>query len=210
MKMTESGYKTGKSNSKRFLEFDAILPLSDSNGTINIYYITDKKELILHELIEPEKKSEIKPFRYSNFFESIIFYIQHPGRSVLKEKDDWQKIRIEIPSYAGRLKIEFKSNNKENNYLFIGSPAIYSKIDNKRNDHVNVVYLLFDLFSKEHIDLYEYYNEFTSMSYEDAIKELGERKIITPAMISFLSLISILHSRQRFAAQVCLSLVFSW
>ncbi|MBN2038831.1 MAG: sulfatase-like hydrolase/transferase [Spirochaetes bacterium] len=175
-------YNIGKATGKRFLEFDTILPLSDTNGTVNIYYISDKKELLLHELIEPEIKPEIKPFRYSNVFDSLVFYFRHPGRSVLKDKDDWKKIRVEIPSYAGRLKIEFKSKDKKNNYLFLGSPAVYSTIDNKRNEHVNIVYIIFDLFSKQHVDLYEFYNEFSTMPYEDAVKKIGKRKIITPAI----------------------------
>ncbi|MFH0975430.1 MAG: sulfatase-like hydrolase/transferase [Spirochaetota bacterium] len=173
---------------KRFLELDAVLPeleaKDSAGGFINIYYISDNRKILLKKDISPERKPDIKPFRYSSVLSSISFYLQHPGRSVLTDNTGWEKIRIDLPSTAGTLEIEFKSAGKASakQYLFIGSPAVYSVNPGKRDGHVNIVYLIFDTLSKSHIDLYEHYNTFKKKKLAEAYSELGNRRIITPVI----------------------------
>ncbi len=108
---------------------------------------------------------------------------------MLVEDTGWEKIRVPVPSSAGTLEIKFITEprlnsqaDKDHDYLFIGSPALYAVKDNRRNKHVNVVYLLFDLLARDHIDLYKYYNEFSTMRFEDAVNKIGKRRIITPVI----------------------------
>ncbi|MBN2403460.1 MAG: sulfatase-like hydrolase/transferase [Spirochaetes bacterium] len=179
--------RIGKSSSNaRFVEFDAVFPGfgETHEGTVNVYFTSHNRRTLLSKRIQRENKPDIRPFRYSNILSSISFYLKHPGRSVLTDKAGWEKMRVDLPSGHGVLEIEFKSDGiqSENNYLFLGSPAVYSVHTDKRNDHVNIVYLIFDTFAKNHIDLYEYYDIFSKMTPYEAYKKLGSRKIITPAI----------------------------
>lgn len=173
---------SGTPGEGRFLEFYAAIPnihFTDPECEINIYYTADSRKKILFENIKPEVKSSIEPFRFSNVIKSIMFYLQHPGRTVLPDSAGWTKINTKIPNNTGKLEIEFKSSsNKE--FLFIGSPRIYKIFKRKRNRHLNVIYLIFDTLAKEHIDLYEYYDTFSKMPYDKAQNLLGARKIVSP------------------------------
>jgi hypothetical protein len=177
----------GSSARSRFVEFNAVMPgFADSTeGTINIYYISGSRKTLLKKNIRREIKPDIKPFRYSNIFATVSFYLQHPARSVLPAEAGWEKIRTDLPTGPGTLEIEYMAAGgpkSDRNYLFIGSPAVYSVHDNKRNGHINIVYLIFDTFSKSQIDLYEYYDIFSSMPLKEAYEKLGKRRIVTPAI----------------------------
>lgn len=171
---------------RRFIEFDMVFPKfirsSNGRGILNIYFTEKKRRLILKREIEREEKPDIKPFRYSNPISSIIFYLKHPGRSVLTDYVGWEKIKHELPCCAGMLEIEFIVKNGKRDYLFLGTPRVYAVKEKRRNDHINIVYLIFDTLSKYHIDLYEYYDIFSGKSFDDALKVLGERRITTPVI----------------------------
>ncbi|MCU0821878.1 MAG: sulfatase-like hydrolase/transferase [Spirochaetes bacterium] len=173
---------------RRFLEINSVLPVlsPDENtpGTVRVYFTQKERELIFEKRINREKKPDIKPFRYSDFFSSVSFYIKNPGRSVLTDYTGWENAKINLPSGAGRLEIEFTCDGKKS-CLFIGSPAVYEVKDRKRDEHVNIVYLVFDTLSKSHIDLYEYYTEFKDKKAEEVIAKLGGRKTLTPAIDRF-------------------------
>ena len=175
-----------KKAKSRFVEFDAAFAgMGESpDGVVNIYYVSGSRRILLSKKILREKKPDIKPFRYSSVLSSISFYLRHPGRSVLTNYTGWEKIRVKLPLTQGKLEIEFKANNTKtsNNYLFLGSPAVYAVYDNKRNDHVNIVYLIFDTLSKSHIDLYEDCETFEKHDLSEAYKMLGKRRIKTPAI----------------------------
>ena len=180
-------FALGKNGAKsRFVEFDAVFAgMGNSvDGVINIYYVSGSRKTLLSKKILREKKPDIKPFRYSSVLSSISFYLKHPGRSVLTDYTGWEKIRAELPLTQGKLEIEFKADNADtvNNYLFIGSPSVYAVRENKRNDHVNIVYLIFDTLSKSHIDLYEDYETFENNELSEAYRLLGKRRLKTPAI----------------------------
>lgn len=202
-----------KNRGKRFLEFDAAFPAlhgeTGKSGTIRVYYTNVKRRLIYKKNIDREKKPDIKPFRYSSIFSSLFFYLKHPGRSVLTDYTGWEKIRMELPREAGRLEIEFESGG-EKDFLFIGSPAVYSVKDKKRDDHVNVVYLIFDTLAKEHIDLYEYYDEFMNSPPEEVMRKFGERKILTPAINRFARRICLLENMNSAGQTTRPSIVALW
>jgi arylsulfatase A-like enzyme len=180
-------YNIGSSNAKvRFVEFDAVFAgFGDAaDGTVSVYFTSNNRKTLLKKNIRCERKPDIKPFRYSNIFSTISFYIKHPARSVLTDNAGWENIRVDLPHGPGNLEIEFTTNGSktENNYLFVGSPAVFAVHDKKRNDHVNIVYLIFDTLAKSYIDLYEDYDIFSKMTFNDACAKLGKRKIITPAI----------------------------
>ncbi len=177
---------SGSDAKGRFIELDAVMPgfSEAADGAINIYFRAGNRRTLLKKNIRREIKPDIRPFRYSNVFSAISFYLKHPARSVLPSDAGWEKIRTDLPKDKGTLEIEFTAGNQKTNknYLFIGSPAIYSVRDNKRNEHINIVYLIFDTFSKSHIDLYEYYDIFGKMPPDKAYAALGKRRIITPSI----------------------------
>ena len=173
----------------RFFKFDAVLPQFTDNhiqqGTLRIYFTnfnTKQTKKLFEKKIEREKKPDIEPFRYSDVLSSIVFYLQHPGRSVLLDNAEWQNFTIDIPEEPGRLDIEFASDSEDKDYLFLGTPVVYTVKDKIRDNHINIVYLIFDTLAKNHIDLYEYYDEFKQSSFEEATRIIGQRKIITPVI----------------------------
>lgn len=176
-------YRLGRGKN-RFLEFSAVFPGLDAasagNGLLKIYY-NDK--LLLEKTIGREKKPDIQPFRYSDVLSSVVFYVKHPGRSVLPDNTGWEKIRVDLPPRAGKLEIAFQADGS-NDYVFLGSPAVLTVKKNRRDEHVNIIYLIFDTFSKSHIDLYEYYDIFRKNAFNTDIAGniLGSRRIMTPVI----------------------------
>jgi hypothetical protein len=190
-------FSIGSSSAKgRYIEFDAVSPgFSDApEGTITVYFTSNSRKILLSKNILREKKPEIKPFRYSNVLSSILIFLKYPGRSVLPDNAGWEKIRADLPAGSGRLEIEFKASGHGKNYLFIGSPAVYSIQDKKRNDHINIVYLIFDTLAKSHIDLYEDYDSFKKNNLSDAYAKLGKRWIKTPSINKYKDRICLLEN----------------
>ncbi|MDY6932975.1 MAG: sulfatase-like hydrolase/transferase [Spirochaetota bacterium] len=179
-------YALGKTRGKaRFIEFDAVFPtLADSytgDGILRLFFADRKrKRLLLEKKIMRERKPDILPFRYSNPISSIFFYLRHRGRSVLTDYVGWERIKQEIPGSEGKLEIEITVEGGDRNYLFLGSPRILTLCEKKRDDHLNIVYLIFDTLSKYHIDLYEYYDVFEKNNLDEAFIKLGPRRVVTP------------------------------
>ncbi len=175
---------TGK---KRFLEFDYTWPLfkgtPTSQGSLLIEYIVSgQKKTLYSQSLRRELKPEIKPFRYSNPFSSLFFYLRHPRDKVLKEYTGWEKVKISLPLEPGELRITFLSDSKDNSFLFLGSPRIYRVLKHKRDQHINILYLLCDTLARYQIDLYEKYDIFSREKLEDAFRKIGKRDLITPAL----------------------------
>ncbi len=170
--------------SGRFLELDAAFPSLDGaggEGTITITHAGASSTVLLRKTISREVKPAIRPFRYSSVLSSIWFYLRHPGRSVLPEYTGWERLRVPVPAGAGRLVLEFEAPG-ERPYLFIGSPRVVSRGTSPRSGHLNIAYIIFDCFAKNHIDLYEYPGLFAAHSPEEAVKRIGTRNTITPSL----------------------------
>jgi len=200
-------YKLDKNNSsKRFLEFDLVFPdldpeISNHQGVLEInYYSKDNRsqllfKKILDKTIKPAQKPNIPIFRYSNPLDAILFYLKHPGRSVLRENTGWETIRVNLPpKVSATLEIKFHSNGQNKDFLFLGSPHIYKTKPKKRNKHLNIIYLIFDCLSKNHLDLYEYQNLFEQKSLKSIQKKLGERKLLTPSLNQYYNRICLFNN----------------
>ncbi|MCL1834232.1 MAG: sulfatase-like hydrolase/transferase [Leptospirales bacterium] len=178
------------STQKRFIELDAVLPNLDKSvsdhAEFSIKYTFSNGETItlVNEAIKKEVKPKIEAFRYSSVLSSIWFYLKNPVSSVLTDDTGWKKIKADIPSKKGILTIDFKTENN-NNYLFLGTPRIYSVKENKKNNHYNIVYIIFDVLGQPHIDLYEYYDEFVKNGFDNAIYDIGEKNILTKEIDSY-------------------------
>ncbi len=179
------------SERKRFVELDAVFPdldASDSKeGEFSIYYRQSNGEQInlVTEKIRKEIKPDIQPFRFSNVLSSVWFYLNHPGRSVITEDTGWKKIKADIPQVKGTLVLEFKTAETGKNYLFAGTPRIYSVKEDDRNRHYNMVYIIFDILGQPHLDLYEYYDEFKKNGFDNAVYNIGKNNIITENIDSY-------------------------
>lgn len=174
-------YRVGSAgNASRFLSMDAVFPqLAKSSGE-GVIRVTFGVQVLLNKKISREVKPGIAPFRYSNPLDSILFYLKHPGRSVLPDYTGWERIQVEVPSGPGVLKIEFTGSGNGRDYLFLGTPRVYSKHDARRDKHINIVYLLFDCLAPHHLDVYDFYRQFATRSFEDARREIGPRNVVTP------------------------------
>ncbi|MCL2154464.1 MAG: sulfatase-like hydrolase/transferase [Leptospirales bacterium] len=188
------------STQKRLLELDAVLPDLDKSvsdhGEFSIKYTFTNGETItlINEAIKKEVKPDIEAFRYSSVLSSIWFYLKNPGRSIITDDTGWKKIKVDIPSKRGTLTLNFKTDNDKTenkidkdrkNYLFLGTPRIYSAKENKKNNHYNVVYIIFDILGQPHIDLYEYYDEFLKNGFDNAVYNIGEKNILTKEIDSY-------------------------
>jgi arylsulfatase A-like enzyme len=170
-----------RNGEKRFISLDAVIPDFEEkggSGTINVYHIGKTRQLIFSRDVAKEKKPEIRPFRYSNPFKSILFYIKHPARTALTNYTGWDHIRNSLPDEPGQIEIEFVPQ-KSDDYLFLGSPKIFGT-DTTAKKGINIVYLLFDTLAQEHVDLYRYHDKFAATDADEVIRELGARKALTP------------------------------
>ncbi|HPJ39582.1 MAG TPA: sulfatase-like hydrolase/transferase [Spirochaetota bacterium] len=170
----------GAGGAARFLSMDAVFPQfskASGEGTLRVTFGT---QVLLNKKIAREVKPGIAPFRYSNPLTSIMFYLKHPGRSVLPDYTGWERITVNVPSGPGVLKIEFAGSGDSRDYLFLGTPRVYSKHEARRDNHMNIVYLLFDCLAPHHLDIYDFYRQFMSQSFEDARREIGPRNVVTP------------------------------
>lgn len=169
---------------ERFLEFDTAFPAFEgatSTGVLKITHEGGMSTVLLEKEIARERKPAIAPFRYSNVLSSIWFYLGHPGISVLPEYTGWERVRVKVPRGAGKLVLEFTAPG-EKPYLFIGSPRIFSHGLRGRGDHLNIAYIIFDCFAKNHIDLYEYPELFAALPPDEAVRRIGSRNAITPSL----------------------------
>ena len=172
------------SKEKRLLELDAVLPNLDpsvSDGEFSVKYTYGSGETITlaNEAIKKEVKPAIEAFRYSGVLSSIWFYLKNPGRSIITDNTGWKKIKVDIPARKGTLTLDFKTEKDGKNYLFLGTPRIYSIKENNRNNHYNIVYIIFDVLGQPHVDLYEYYDEFVKNGFDNAVYNIGEKNILT-------------------------------
>lgn len=179
------GINMAFSGNKRFIELDAVFPdldgVASAGGDLLIYFIqgNGEKVTLASEKIKKEIKPDIQPFRFSSLFRSIWFYLTHPGVSVIPDDTGWKKIRADIPSAKGTLVIEFKTAGSGRDYLFAGTPRIYTEKSGSRNNHYNLVYIIFDTLGQPHIDLYEYFEEFLKNGYDEAVYTIGNNNIVT-------------------------------
>ncbi|MCX7678096.1 MAG: sulfatase-like hydrolase/transferase [Spirochaetes bacterium] len=165
----------------RYLEMDVVYPSFDGRreyGELSIFF---NKKLIFTKKIERERKPAIVPFRYSNVFTSIWFYLRHPGRSVLPEYTGWERIKVELPPYSGVLRIVFSSLDATS-FAFLGTPRVYYKRSNVNQRHLNIAYLIFDCLAKNHLDIYEFYDLFQKYGSQKAMAMISLRDRITPAV----------------------------
>ena len=180
------------STQKRFIELDAVFPDLDKSisehAEFSIKYTFSNGETIslVNEAIKKEEKPKIEAFKYSSVLSSIWFYLKNPVSSVLTDDTGWKKIKADIPSKKGILTLDFKTeDSNDKNYLFLGTPRIYSIKENKKNNHYNIVYIIFDVLGQPHIDLYEYYDEFIKNGFDNAIYNIGEKNILTKEIDSY-------------------------
>ncbi len=174
-------YVLGAKEGERVLEFDYAYPDfigTKKSGRIVISFNNTK---LFESDVQRERKPNIAPFRYSNVFSSIWFYLFHPGRSVLPDDTGWQRIRITLPKESGLLRIQFAAPEKPS-YLFLGTPRIYLQTGKESKNHLNIVYLIFGCLAKNHLDVYEYYDLFTKHGAEKAMKMIPARNCITPSI----------------------------
>ncbi len=187
----------GTSARSRFLEFSAAFPAfskTDRAGIVQVYFYDGQRKLIGSTRVARERRPDIRPFRYSSVLSSIRFYLGHPGRSVLPSYTGWDDVKVELPRRAGRVDIEFHADNEPGNYLFLGSPRIVGAHDAGRGGHLNIVYLIFDTLSRQHVDLYRYYEMFARDTVDNVTRQLGNRKVVTPNIDRYASRILLLDN----------------
>ena len=177
-------FRIGKAGgSSRFLSMDSVFPQlakASGGGVIRVTFTGGGSQTLLEKKISREIKPGIAPFRYSSPLTSILFYLKHPGRSVLPDHTGWERITIDVPSGPGVLKIEFIGSGDRRDYLFLGTPRVYSKYDARRDGHMNIVYLLFDCLAPHHVDIYDFYHQFMNATFEEARRQIGPRNVVTP------------------------------
>ena len=181
---TRIEYQLNFSAGERFLEFDAAFPSLDGNtgeGVLKVTYSGARTVVLLDKKISRERKPAIAPFRYSNVLSSLSFYLRHPGLSVLPDYTGWERHRLAVPREAGRLVLEFDAPG-DKSYLFLGSPRVFVRAERPRSGHLNIAYIIFDCFAKNHIDLYEYPELFAAHSPDEAVRRIGPRNTITPSL----------------------------
>lgn len=172
---------------KRYLDISTCWPSINNNetndGKLKVVFKSSNKtkQILFEKKLLREVKPVYKPFKFSNVFKSIWFFLKNPSPGIIPENYGWNDYKINIPEEPGVLEIKFEvPKAKKSEYLFLGNPRIFGVNPKNNNKNYNVVFLLFDTLARYHLDIYEYYNAFKKNGVDNTIKKLGARKIVTP------------------------------